>query len=305
MTDNIKIRIGTRGSKLALAQTEIFKAKLQKKYPHIRTETKIIKTTGDLILDKNLYEVGGKGLFVKEIEEALLNNQIDVAIHSMKDMPAFLPDGLNIVCVLKRETPEDALISTRYKKIADLPLGASIGTSSPRRASQLLYIRPDIKIVNFRGNVGTRIEKLQKGEVDASFLAVAGLKRLNIDKQIYTKIPIEKMLPAIAQGAIGIEARIDDKIIANILKELNHSPSYICIKAEREFLKVFGGSCYMPIAAYAKINEDKMQFSCMIISNDGKRMLKKQALCNIDDGAKIAIKCAFDLKNQIDDNFFS
>ncbi len=254
-----KIIIGTRGSKLAIWQAEWVKSELLKLYPNIKIELNKIKTTGDKILDVPLAKVGGKGLFVKEIEEALLKGEADIAVHSMKDVPTEFPDGLHLAIITKREDPRDAFISriqdSKFKipKFKELPKGATIGTSSLRRSCQLLNIRPDLKIKQLRGNLDTRLRKLEEGLFDAIILAVAGVKRMGWSNRITEILSPEISLPAIGQGAIGIECRIADEFINKLIRPLNHEETYICVSAERAFLKKLEGGCQVPIAAYARI----------------------------------------------------
>ncbi len=254
-----KIIIGTRGSKLAIWQAEWVKSELLKLYPNIKIELNKIKTTGDKILDVPLAKVGGKGLFVKEIEEALLKGEADIAVHSMKDVPTEFPDGLHLAIITKREDPRDAFISRiqdskfKIQKFKELPKGATIGTSSLRRSCQLLNIRPDLKIKQLRGNLDTRLRKLEEGLFDAIILAVAGVKRMGWSNRITEILSPEISLPAIGQGAIGIECRIADEFINKLIRPLNHEETYICVSAERAFLKKLEGGCQVPIAAYARI----------------------------------------------------
>ncbi len=260
-----RIIIGTRGSKLALWQAEWVKSELTRLYPDLNIELKKIKTTGDKILDVPLAKVGGKGLFVKEIEEALLRKQADIAVHSMKDVPTGFPKGLHLAAICKREDPRDAFITAvgrrrsvvssqkTIKSFKDLPQGAIIGTSSLRRSCQLLNIRADLKIVQLRGNLDTRLRKLDEGQFDAIILAAAGVKRLGLADRITGILPPEISLPAIGQGAIGIECRTDDDLINNILKPLNHEETAMCVRAERAFLKKLEGGCQVPIGAHARL----------------------------------------------------
>lgn len=254
-----KIIIGTRGSKLALWQAEWIKSELLKLYPHLDIELNKIKTTGDKILDVPLSKVGGKGLFVKEIEEALLRREADIAVHSMKDVPTDFPEGLHLAVITKREDPRDVFIAsatenkTLIKSFKDLPEGATIGTSSLRRSSQLLNIRPDLRIEQLRGNLDTRLRKLDEGQFDAIILAAAGVKRLGWADRITETLDPEISLPAIGQGAVGIECRIDDKFINELISPLNHNETSICVRAERAALKKLEGGCQVPIAAYARI----------------------------------------------------
>jgi hydroxymethylbilane synthase len=268
MRKNRKVVIATRGSKLALWQANCIKTELWKKHSGIEIELKIIKTTGDKILDVPLAKIGGKGLFVKEIEETLLKKSADLAVHSMKDVPTYLPEGLHIAAMCKRDDPRDALISRKTEnrnqksegvaagfslRFKELPKKARIGTSSLRRTCQLLNIRPDLNITQLRGNLDTRIRKLNEGQFDAVIVAAAGVKRLGMPERITEILETDISLPAIGQGAIGIECRIDDKYINNLLEPLNHSGTSICVQAERAFLKQLEGGCQVPIAAYARL----------------------------------------------------
>ena len=217
-------------------------------------ELVIIKTTGDRITDRPLIEAGGKGLFTKELEEALFAGDIDLAVHSMKDMPAILPQGLAISAILEREDPRDAFVSLKYASLDALPAGAVIGTSSPRRQAQVLRARPDLRVVGFRGNVETRLRKLEEGVADATFLACAGLNRLGLSQHITAAMPTDVMLPAVAQGAIGIEIRADDDATAQLIAPLNDAATALCVTAERAYLAQLEGSCRTPIAGYAELN---------------------------------------------------
>jgi hydroxymethylbilane synthase len=256
-----KIIIGTRSSKLALWQAEFVKAELHGLYPDIEIELNKIKTTGDKILDVPLAQVGGKGLFVKEIEEALLSGKADIAVHSMKDVPTEFPEGLRLAVICEREDPRDALISQmqnfkfKINNFQSVPKGAKIGTSSLRRACQLLSLRPDLKIEQLRGNLETRLRKLDEGRFDAIILAAAGVKRLGLEKRITEILPFEVSLPAIGQGAVGIECRIDDEFINRLIAPLDHTETAVCVKAERAFLKKLEGGCQVPIAAHARIGQ--------------------------------------------------
>ncbi len=262
MKGNHKVVVATRGSRLALWQANWVKTELEKKYPGTVVELKKIKTTGDKILDVPLAKVGGKGLFVKEIEEALLRGDADLAVHSMKDVPAVLPAGLHITAVCERGNPRDALISqirnpkSEIRNFKDLPQGARIGTSSLRRSCQLLHIRPDLKIAQLRGNLDTRIRKLDEGQFDAIIVAAAGVKRLGIADRITEILDTGISLPAIGQGAVGIECRTDNKFINNLLKPLNHPDTSVCVRAERAFLKKLEGGCQVPIAAHARLLQE-------------------------------------------------
>ncbi len=254
-----EIIIGTRGSKLALWQAEWVKSELKKLNPDLKVELNKIKTTGDKILDVPLAKVGGKGLFVKEIEEAILRGEADLAVHSMKDVPTDFPTGLHLAVICKREDPRDAFISGvkgkefHINSFKELPKGATVGTSSLRRSCQLMSIRPDLKIEQLRGNLDTRLRKLDEGQFDAIILAAAGVKRLGWAERITETIEPEVSLPAIGQGAIGIECRVDDAFINNLIAPLNHEETSICVRAERACLKKLEGGCQVPIAAHARL----------------------------------------------------
>ena len=266
-----KLIIGTRGSPLALAQTEILRAALREKHPGLATEVVKIVTTGDKIQDRPLSEAGGKGLFTKEIEEALLAGTIDCAVHSMKDMPTFLPEGLIIPCLLPREDPRDAFFSLKAKTLQDLPPGAVVGTSSLRRQSVVLAQRPDLKVTVLRGNVGTRLKKLEEGMVDATLLAVAGLNRLGLGHLVKNILEPEVMLPAVAQGAIGIEVRAADRRVRNILSSVHCAATELRVTAERAFLEVMDGSCKTPLGALMRVPEadQTARFDVLVARPDG------------------------------------
>ncbi len=280
-----KIVIATRGSKLALWQAEWIKSLLLEIDPDFDMELNKIKTTGDKILDVPLAQVGGKGLFVKEIEEAMLRGEADLAVHSMKDVPTDLPEGLHLSAITKREDPRDAFITAvsgqrsavSIKSFKDLPRGANIGTSSLRRICQILNKRPDLKITQLRGNVDTRIKKLDEGKFDAIILATAGVKRLGFADRITEKLPVEVSLPAIGQGAVGIECRVDDKFINGLLKKLNHKETSVCVRAERAFLKKLEGGCQVPIAAYAKLKNGRIVIEGLVGSLDGKTLIRDKS----------------------------
>jgi len=266
------IRIGTRGSKLALAQASEARARLMAAHGLEDGAIAIvtITTTGDRIRDRPLAEIGGKGLFTKEIEEALFSGAIDLAVHSMKDMPADIPQGLEIAAYLPREDARDALVSSFAKRIADLPQGAVVGTSSVRRAAQLLRRRPDLKIVPFRGNVDTRIRKLEAGDVQATLLACAGLNRLGLVLPQVTPLAIEEILPAVAQGAIGLEIRADDEKTRAMIAAVNHAETETRVLCERAFLSALDGSCRTPLAGHAVLDGTEISFRGEALSEDGK-----------------------------------
>lgn len=267
-----KLRIGTRGSPLAMAQAHEVQDRLAAAHGWTRDaiSVTVIKTTGDQVLDRPLADIGGKGLFTKEIEDALLADEIDVAVHSMKDMQTALPDGLAIGAVLPREDVRDAFISLKYPNLAALPAGAVVGTSSLRRQAQLLNTRPDLKVIGFRGNVQTRLRKLHDGVADATFLAVAGLKRLGMADRITDAVPVAHMLPAVAQGAIGLEIRASDTATAKLIAPLNDSPTAIAVTAERAFLARLEGSCRTPIAGHAEVRDGVLTFHGQILAPTGE-----------------------------------
>jgi len=275
-----RITIGTRGSKLALWQAEFVKTQLQKLSPDLGIEIRKIKTTGDKILDVPLAQVGGKGLFVKEIEEALLRYEADIAVHSMKDVPTDFPDGLHLPVVCEREDPRDAFISktqnrkSKIQNFRSLPNGAKIGTSSLRRSCQLLSLRPDLKIEQLRGNLDTRLRKLDEGQFDAIILAAAGMKRLGLQDRITEILPLDISLPAIGQGAVGIECRINDEWVNKLVSALNHPETFVCVKAERAFLKKLEGGCQVPIAAHARLKDGRIVIQGLVGSISGEKIIK-------------------------------
>jgi len=266
--------IGTRGSQLALWQAEWVQRQLKQIAPDISVVLKRIQTSGDKIQDVPLAKVGGKGLFVKEIEEALLRKDIDLAVHSMKDLPAELPSGLHIICVPEREDPRDALLAGDKKKLDALPLGARVGTSSLRRQAQLLHVRPDLQIKMLRGNVDTRLRKLQENHFDAIVLAASGLKRLGWDEHITECLPVDVSLPAIGQGALGIEGREDDGFVRNLVSRLEHQQTRVTVTAERALLKRLEGGCQVPIAGHAVLQGENLTLDGLVISLDGKRYVR-------------------------------
>ena len=288
-----KIIIATRGSMLALWQAEWIKSELQHLDPELKIELNKIKTTGDKILDVPLAQVGGKGLFVKEIEEAMLRGEADLAVHSMKDVPTDLPQGLHLSAITKREDPRDAFIAGKgIKSFRDLPRGAIIGTSSLRRICQLLHIRPDLRITQLRGNVDTRLRKLDEGQFDAVILAAAGVKRLGYSQRITEMIPPDISVPAIGQGAVGIECRVDDPFINNLLSKLDHKDTSICVKAERSFLKKLEGGCQVPIGAYAQIKDGTLTMDGLVGSLDGKTLIKEKIQGRPEDAESLGTQLA-------------
>lgn len=266
--------LGTRASKLALQQSEWFQAQVQAVAPDVTVTLTRIQTSGDKIVDVPLAKIGGKGLFVKEIEEALLSGDIDFAVHSMKDVPTQLPDGLEILCVPPREDSRDALISRTGCRFQELPVGARIGSSSLRRQSQFLHARPDLRIEMLRGNLDTRLKKLKEGQFDAIILAAAGLRRLGWMEEITEYLDPRLCLPAIGQGALGIEGRSNDQFVRSILSRLTHPPTQVAVTAERALLHRLEGGCQVPIAAYATLMNDQVHLEGLVASVDGKTVIR-------------------------------
>lgn len=298
------VRIGTRASALALAQTETVLGKLKKKFPKLSFQTVAIKTTGDKVTEVALSQIGGKGLFIKELEEALLDEKIDLAVHSLKDLPTELPEELTIGAVLKREDAHDSLVSLSAKSLKELPKNAKIGTSSLRRQAQILWMRPDLQVENLRGNLDTRIRHLQEGRYDAIVVASAGLKRLykrlpqslagdgSLDKLKISKIPFSQMLPAAGQGALAIEIRARDEQTALLVQSLHHPPSAIAVSAERKFLEVLEGGCQVPIGIATKIIGKKIVMEGMIAAPNGKEMLRQKISAPTSDAKETGEKLA-------------
>jgi hydroxymethylbilane synthase len=268
------LTIGTRGSKLAISQAEWVKTRLKEAHPDLAVELLVIKTSGDMILGVPLAKIGGKGLFVKEIENALLEGRVDLAVHSMKDVPIVIPSGLSIEGMTRREDPLDALVSRRGYGLGALPPGARIGTSSLRRQAQLLNVRPDFAIVSIRGNLDTRLRKLEQQPLDAVVLASAGLKRLDLGHRITETIPPEICLPAIGQGVLAIETRQEDRDLHELIAFLNDAETALTIRAERAFLRRLEGGCQVPIAAYARFMEHNLEIEGMVASVDGKKLVR-------------------------------
>ena len=269
-----ELRIGTRGSRLALFQANWVKEKLEQVHSRLRVTLVKIKTTGDKIQDAPLAKIGGKGLFVKEIEEALLAKRIDLAVHSIKDVPTEFPEGLHLSVITKREDPRDAFISREGIPLKDLLQGAKIGTSSLRRQAQLLHFRGDLQLIPLRGNLDTRLKKLKTLGLDGIVLACAGLKRLGLNKKITEILPTDISLPAIGQGALGIETRVGDEEVEERIGFLNDPDSSIAITAERAFLKRLGGGCQVPIAAFGRIVGSNLHIDGLVGTIDGKRLIR-------------------------------
>jgi len=291
---NHPMRIGTRGSPLALAQAHETRRRLMEMHSFTEDcfDIIVIKTSGDRIQDKPLREVGGKGLFTKEIEEAMLDNSIDIAVHSMKDMPVDQPEGLTLDCFLPREDPRDAFLSPNFATLTDLPAGAKVGTSSLRRKAQILYKRPDLQVVEFRGNVQTRLRKLDEGVADCTFLAMAGLNRLGMEEAANSPIALSDMLPAVAQGVIGIERREDALAVKELLSPIHDFPTGYQMDAERTYLRGLDGSCEMPIAALSEISNDVMRLRGEILRPDGSECLSHELSGPVDEAAELGRKLA-------------
>merc|ERR1719491_8197 len=306
------LRIGTRGSPLALAQAYETRRLLIEHSPSEFSapesiEICVMKTQGDMILDKSLMELGGKGLFTKELDTALLSNEVDICVHSMKDVPTWLPEGTVLPCTLPREDTNDAFISgsETITCVADLPDNAVIGTASLRRQSQLLAINPTFKCVNFRGNVQTRLRKLDDGVVDATLLAIAGLKRMGMDGCATSVLEWDTMLPAIAQGAIGIQCRSDDERSLKFIDALNHPETKICVDCERAFLESLDGNCKTPIAGQARIVNGKIKFRGLVAMPDGSQKFEIESEGEISDAYKIGKKAGDDLRIEAGEEFFT
>lgn len=270
-----KITIGTRGSKLALWQANYIADCIRTQYPDVDVSLLHIVTTGDKILDVPLAKIGGKGLFTKELETAMLNGEIDLAVHSLKDMPTQLPEGLLLAAITERADAGDAFISPKYGTVENLPQGAKLGTSSLRRKAQLLKYRPDLTICDLRGNLDTRLKKLDTGDLDAIILAVAGLKRLGWQERITQVLPNDICLPAVGQGALAIEARSNDEEVLELLAFLNHQETRWAVEAERAYLAEVEGGCQIPIGVYGKMEQEVLQLEAVILSVDGMRQVRQ------------------------------
>ncbi|WP_173051355.1 hydroxymethylbilane synthase [Nitrospira sp. KM1] len=283
MSKRSTLVLGTRGSKLAVRQSEWVQSRLRDIAPAVTVEIRRIQTSGDKILDVPLAKIGGKGLFVKEIEDALLSGEIDLAVHSMKDVPTELPAGLELLCVPEREDPRDALISRDGRKFKDLPLGARVGTSSLRRQAQLLQARPDLSITMLRGNLDTRLKKLRDGQYDAIILAAAGLRRLTWGHEITEYLDPSICLPAIGQGALGIEGRANDQFVRSLLAALEHERTRTAVRAERALLHRLQGGCQVPIAAHARLEDHKVMLEGVVASVDGKEVIRDRVEGRTED----------------------
>jgi hydroxymethylbilane synthase len=270
----MNIKIGTRGSKLALTQANLVADSLKKTDPGITTEICVIKTSGDIMQDVSLTKIGGKGVFVKEIEDALTSGKVDLAVHSMKDVPTEIPKGLTFAAIMQREDVRDVLVSKNNKKIEFMPRGARIGTGSMRRAAQLLAILPDLSIVSLRGNLETRLKKIETENLQGVILAAAGMKRMGLAEKISQYLPIETMLPAVGQGALGLEIRESDEEIRKVVAKLNHTQTAAEVTAERSFLRHLGGGCLLPIAAFGKMEGDQLTLEGLVAAPQGTSIIR-------------------------------
>ena len=289
------IRIATRKSALALWQAEHVRQGLELHHPGLQVELVTMTTRGDQILDSPLAKVGGKGLFVKELEQALLEGRADIAVHSMKDVPVDLPEGLGLAVILEREDPRDAFVSNQYATLEDLPIGARVGTSSLRRQCQLYALRPDLVIGDLRGNVNTRLDKLDRGDYDAIILACAGLKRLGFGERIRQELGPEIILPAIGQGAIGIECRSDDKEVIDLIRPLAHATTQDRLRAERSLNQHLSGGCQVPIAGYAEIDHGVVVLRGLVGRPDGTQLIRGVISGRPEDGDELGQVLAQDL----------
>jgi len=287
--------IATRESPLALKQANWVKIHLEAIHPDLKVKLLGMTTQADRMLTISLSKVGGKGLFVKELEEALLDARADIAVHSVKDMPMELPVGLCMPIVCDREDPRDVFISDQFTSLAQLPEGAAVGTSSLRRHCQLLAIRPDLTIIPLRGNVNTRLDRLEKGEFAALILAAAGLKRLGLQNRFHSYLSIEQMLPAVGQGALGIECRVYDQEIHELITPLNHDATQICVTTERAMCKHLGGGCQLPVGSYAEIVQDRILLRGLVGSVDGQRLIYAQGTDAMQNAKELGIKIAEEL----------
>ncbi len=288
-------RIATRQSPLALWQAQYVQQRLMAAHPGVQVELVPMVTKGDIILDTPLAKVGGKGLFVKELELAMLENRADLAVHSMKDVPVDFPEGLGLVTICEREDPRDAFVSNLYNSIDELPQGAVVGTSSLRRQCQLSARRPDLIIRSLRGNLGTRLGKLDAGEYDAIILAAAGLKRLNLDDRIRQAMPAEISLPAVGQGAVGIECRLDDHELITLLQALNHADTDVCVRAERAMNTRLEGGCQVPIGSFAVLEDNQLWLRGLVGSPDGQQMVVGERRGPRENAVQMGISLAEEL----------
>ena len=292
------LRIATRQSPLALWQANFVKTELEKYHPNLTVELVTMVTKGDVVLDTPLAKIGGKGLFVKELELALLEERADIAVHSMKDVPMSFPEGLGLAVICEREDPRDAFVSNRYASLAELPEGAIVGTSSLRRQCQLMAAYPHLTVKSLRGNVGTRLSKLDNGEYDAIILASAGLIRLGMPERIKSFISVEDSLPAAGQGAVGIETRVNDTRVLNYLAKLNHNPTACCVMAERAMNTRLQGGCQVPIGGFATLNGEELELNALVGSLDGSTIIRASGKAHQRDAEQLGIRIAEQLLAQ-------
>nr|ELR5041466.1 hydroxymethylbilane synthase [Providencia stuartii]ELR5082709.1 hydroxymethylbilane synthase [Providencia stuartii] len=295
MTATNIVRIATRKSPLAMWQAHFVKEKLEQLHPGLQVELVPMVTKGDIILDTPLAKVGGKGLFVKELELALLEKRADIAVHSMKDVPVEFPEGLGLVTICEREDPRDAFVSNHFANLDALPVGSIVGTSSLRRQCQIRELRPDLIIRDLRGNVGTRLSKLDNSEYDAIILAVAGLKRLGLEDRIRTALTPEQSLPAVGQGAVGIECRLDDQYTRSLLEKLNHQNTSVCVLAERAMNMRLEGGCQVPIGSYAIWQADQIWLRALVGAPDGSQVVRGERLIAPEQATQAGISLAEEL----------
>jgi len=286
------IKIGTRGSKLALTQANLVADSLKKIAPGITAEICVIKTSGDIMQDVSLLKIGGKGVFVKEIEDALLCGTIDLAVHSMKDVPTEIPEGLIFAAIMQREDARDILVSKNNRKMEFMPRGARIGTGSMRRAAQLMAILPDLAIVSLRGNLETRLKKIETENLHGVILAAAGMKRMGLTEKISQYLPVETMLPAVGQGALGLEIRDSDDELKKILAKLNHAPTAAEITAERSFLRHLGGGCLLPIAAFGKLEGEQLTLAGLVAAPNGASVIRDKVRGAIAEAEELGKRLA-------------
>jgi len=306
MTEKKKFIIGSRGSKLSLAYSGIVKNLLLKsnlQFDDKLIEIKIIKTSGDIFQNKKISDIGGKGVFCKQIEEELLDSKIDLAVHSLKDLPTKMTQGLCVKAVVKRNDPRDAFLSHSNKSFKELKSQSVIGTSSFRRHAQLNMLRNDLKIVSMRGNIDTRIKKLKNKEYDGIVLSLAGIQMLNLMDQVKEIFTIKEMLPALGQGAIALQCKDDDQKTLNILKEINHRETYHCIRAERALLEAIGGDCDTAVGGLAKLSNDKISLKSELFSNDGKKKFESQSSGHFKEAEEIGFRVGNELLKKAGPNF--
>ncbi|MDB5477680.1 MAG: hydroxymethylbilane synthase [Alphaproteobacteria bacterium] len=302
------LRLGTRGSKMALIQAEQVKQRLIEAHPYLAApgavQLVVLATTGDKVRDRRLSEVGGKGMFIKELEIALEDNQVDAAVHSMKDVPSLLLAPFSIAAIMERDAPWDVFISRTAKTLADLPHGATLGTSAPRREALTLAQRPDLKVVLFRGNADTRLEKLARGEVDATYLSLSGLQRIDRFETQFKVLSPEEMLPAAGQGAIGVEIMTHNTLLGDMLQAINHIPSYQAVTAERACLAELCGDCHSPLAAYAHIQGEELHLTALAARPDGTQIIQYSDKAPLENYLSLGIHVGDTIKKQLPEDFF-